>query len=112
MYFSGGSKQKQAEVTITFCLVVYFSLDCPSGFRYGGSGFSKCYAVISDRLNWNTAQQKCEQMHNGQLAVFMNSREEQIAYQILRNHGINAYFYTFKLQNVHRMLFSVNRAGE
>lgn len=60
---------------------------CPAGFNYSVAGFPKCYAVLSDRVNWDTAQQICRQLHSkAQLAVIISSREAQITAEILRNH--------------------------
>lgn len=81
----------------------FFSVHCPVGFNYSVAELSKCYAVLSERVDWNTAQQKCRQLHiNAQLIVINDSREAQITSEILQDHGI------IPLYNIFRYLCNVN----
>jgi hypothetical protein len=59
------------------------SRHCPEGFRYGAAGFPKCYAVLNDTVDWNTAQNL---NYNAQLVVINSSREQQIITELLLNH--------------------------
>src|SRR6218665_846810 len=83
------SKDSEIRVNTKSCICFYFSLHCPTGFNYSFPGFSKFYAVLNDRVDWNTAQQRCRQLHpKAQLAVIMNSQEGQITSELIRDHGI------------------------
>ena len=70
-----------------------FSRHCPIGFNFSVSGLSKCYAILSDRANWTTAQKRCKGLHrNAQLAVIMNKREQSAIYMIILEHGMTPSF--------------------
>lgn len=76
------------------CLRFCCSRGCPMGFTNNNvSGFPKCYAALNGTVDWNGAQEKCRQLqNNAQLAVIINSTEEQIINRILYNRGTTFVF--------------------
>ena len=94
MFVNSFIDKNEDYVQVIILNVVQMLVACPTNFTYEQS-VRGCYYVVTDRLQYSAANQRCKTLHPDAHLVVINSDQEQIVVAGLLYHVPGKYLSTF-----------------
>ena len=79
--------------TSALLIIQIIILGCPADFAFLPEA-NKCYRLVTDKLSWEGARERCKSLHSKSHLVVVNDQQEQDAITgfLKFQNGINFYF--------------------